>query len=350
VVDQEIEIYVVDSLLLIASEAELRSAGTNYPQWIVDRYLALPSALPQRVRILARDLTATELTPYDRALAIERYLRRFPYNLDVPIPPGDRDIVDYFLFELQEGYCDYYATAMVVLARAAGLPARYVIGYTSGSYDPYDANYVVSEANAHAWVEVYFPDYGWIEFEPTAGLPAIERLGNVESFDWPEPQGELAPAVNLWDFSEWLGWLRVVGVVLLLVLLRFLWALAGGWWLRRMEPVAMVAMLYGRLRRHGQHLAVPMRPGDTPYEFASTLVYWLREVTQKTRWGRWLTAPDHEVRRLVDLHVRGSYSSNLPGILEQAWAIETWRKVRWRFWVLHLLKRTFGRKWRLDKA
>jgi hypothetical protein len=302
------------------------------------------------VLALARDLTATELTPYDQALAIQAYLREFPYNLDVSAPPRGEDVVDYFLFELQEGYCDYYATAMVVLARAAGIPARYVIGYASGSYNPYEAHYVISEANAHAWVEVYFPGYDWIEFEPTAGLPAIERPAEAQTFDWPEPQGDLTPAANLWDFSEWLGWLRILGAVLLLVLVRFLWALAGGWWLRRMEPVATVAVLYGRLRRHGQHLTVPMRPGDTPYEFASTFVHWLREVTRKTRWGRWLVAPDQEIRQLVDLHVRGSYSPHLPSTVEQTWAIETWRKVRWRFWMLRLLKRTFGRKWRSGKV
>ena len=80
-------------------------------------------------------------------------------------------------FDLQKGYCDYYATSMMVLARAAGLPARMVIGYSSGSYDVGLEVYVVTEAQAHSWVEIYFPDYGWVEFEPTAGRPTRERRG-----------------------------------------------------------------------------------------------------------------------------------------------------------------------------
>ena len=80
--------------------------------------------------------TATEATPYDRARAIELYLRTIPYSLDVPIPPAEHDVVDYFLFDLRRGYCDYYATAMAMLPRAAGLPAHVAVGYAAGDYDP----------------------------------------------------------------------------------------------------------------------------------------------------------------------------------------------------------------------
>ena len=140
------------------------------------KFLTLPDSVPERVLTLARELTANALTPYDRAQAIETYLRTsYPYTLDVPAPPPGRDVADFFLFELEKGYCDYYATAMVVLARAAGLPARFVSGYASGTYDSSNAQYIVTEANAHSWVEIFFTDIGWVEFEPTAGLPAIDR-------------------------------------------------------------------------------------------------------------------------------------------------------------------------------
>ncbi|MEE8390084.1 MAG: transglutaminase domain-containing protein, partial [Anaerolineae bacterium] len=114
----EASTYQADSLVPAAGEEQLRSAGSDYPEWVRNRYLSLPDWLPDRVLVLARDLTATEPTPYDRALAIESYLRAFPYSLDVPLPPPDQDVVDYFIFDLRRGYCDYYATAMVVLARA----------------------------------------------------------------------------------------------------------------------------------------------------------------------------------------------------------------------------------------
>ena len=139
------------------------------------RYLALPPGVPDRVRALAIELTAPERTPYDRARAIESYLRTFPYTLDVPRPPVGRDVVDYFLFDLKKGYCDYYASSMVVLARAAGIPARLVIGYANGTYNLNSKRFVVTEADAHSWVEVYFPGIGWVTFEPTSGRPPLNR-------------------------------------------------------------------------------------------------------------------------------------------------------------------------------
>ncbi|MCI0477867.1 MAG: hypothetical protein L0Y55_16620, partial [Anaerolineales bacterium] len=167
--------YRVESLLPVVGEKELRASGANYPTWVRERYLVLPDDVPDRVLTLARDLTATAPTPYERARVLETCLRKFPYTLDVPAPPPQRDVVDYFLFDAKRGYCDYYATAMVVLARAAGLPARLVVGYASGFYNNATGRFVIVEADAHSWVEIYFPEYGWIEFEPTASRARIER-------------------------------------------------------------------------------------------------------------------------------------------------------------------------------
>ncbi len=94
-------------------------------------------------------------------------MREFPYTLDVPVPPADKDVVAYFLFDLQEGYCDYFATAMAVLARSAGLPARVVGGYATGAYHEEEHLFTVTAAEAHTWVEIYFFGIGWVEFEPT---------------------------------------------------------------------------------------------------------------------------------------------------------------------------------------
>ncbi|MBN1487975.1 MAG: transglutaminase domain-containing protein, partial [Anaerolineae bacterium] len=105
--------YYATSLVTEIGADELRLVQPTYPFWVQQRYLQLPDDLPARVSELAHDLTVTELTLYDRAVAIERYLRQYPYTLDVEYPPSNRDMVDYFLFDLQKGYCDYYATAMV---------------------------------------------------------------------------------------------------------------------------------------------------------------------------------------------------------------------------------------------
>ena len=333
--------YRADSLLPVVSEAQLRDAGSDYPDWVRARYLALPETVPARVLSLARDLTATEPTPYDRALAIESYLREFPYTLDVPAPSPDRDVVDYFLFDLQQGYCDYYATAMVVLARAVGLPARLVVGYASGTYDRASARYVVTEADAHAWVEVYFPGYEWVEFEPTAGLPAIERPAEHLAFEWSEPERALEPAGAGWSGGGGLWW-WLLGALVLMALVGAVWSAADTWRLRRMEPAATVMALYGRLRRHGRRVDAQMRTGDTPYEFAAALAGWAARAAQGFRWGKALAPAGREARRLVELYVQASYSPRSPGAAEQLQAIKTWRRLRrrlwagriWDFWIL----------------
>ena len=150
--------------------AALRAAGADYPPQITEQYLQLPPDLPPELPAYATEITASApRTPYDRAVAIEAALRRLPYTLDVPAPPADRELTSWFLFDLKQGYCDYFATAMVVLARLNGIPARLAVGYTMGQFDPQRGDYRVTELNAHSWPELYFPGYGWIPFEPTSG-------------------------------------------------------------------------------------------------------------------------------------------------------------------------------------
>ncbi len=256
--------YWARSAVSTASEAQLRAAGEEYPRWIRDRYLALPGGMPGRVLELARDLTATEPTPYDRARAIEAYLRTLPYSLDVPLPPYDRDVVDYFLFDLRTGYCDYYATAMVVLARAAGIPARLAVGYASGFYDALNAEYVVTEASAHAWPEIYFPGYGWVEFEPTASFPLIERAESAE----PEPAGPtgIPRLTTAWQSRlRRVGWSGLWGLLPLALAALGVWSLADLWRLRRARPAVAVAEVYRRLLAER---APPARPLAAPLSSA----------------------------------------------------------------------------------
>ena len=167
------ESYEVVSSVSVADETSLREAGTVYPTWVAPRYLQLSDSLPERVHLLAAELTKDLDTAYDKAKAIESYLRTFPYSLEIPGPRLGQDGVDYFLFDEQQGYCDYYASAMVVMLRSVGVPARYVRGYINPSSD--EGIFQLLESDGHAWPEVYFPGYGWIEFEPTGGRPALIR-------------------------------------------------------------------------------------------------------------------------------------------------------------------------------
>lgn len=167
-------VYNATSVISVADEESLRTDSLAYSHWITSTYLQLPDELPARVRDLAQSMTITYTNPYDKAAALEKYVRNtIKYNEQVSAPPPDQDGVDYTLFERREGYCNYYASSLAVLARAVGIPARVVSGYSLGEYD--NGTFHIFETNAHSWVEIYFPSYGWVEFEPTASKPEIER-------------------------------------------------------------------------------------------------------------------------------------------------------------------------------
>jgi transglutaminase-like putative cysteine protease len=172
------EAYQVTSSLTEVDQESLEQAGTFYPDWVVPRYLQLPESLPGRVRLLAEQLTEGLETPYEKAKAIEGYLRQYTYDEEIEGPGFNQDGVDYFLFEARAGYCDYYSSAMVVMLRAVGVPARYVRGYSVRERD--EGVYHVLESDGHAWPEVFFPGYGWVEFEPTGGEPPLSRPSSQE--------------------------------------------------------------------------------------------------------------------------------------------------------------------------
>ena len=178
--------YQATSLLSTASAIDLRAAGTSYPEWVSIPNAQMPQGVSPRVVSLARQIVdqAGATTPYDQAKAIEQWLRtNIAYNENLPQPPVDVDPVEWFLFDIQEGYCTYYTTAMVAMLRSLGVPARMAAGFSQGEYDPALGQYVVRERDAHTWVEVYFPGYGWVEFEPTSAEDPINRDG-----DEPQPQ------------------------------------------------------------------------------------------------------------------------------------------------------------------
>jgi len=171
--------YTVTGSVSLATVDQLRAAGTAYPVWVSERYLQVPDDLPERVAGKAAELTASADNPYDAAAAIERYLRTFPTEFDVPETPPGRDGVDFFLFDVQAGYFDYHASAMAVMLRTLGIPSRVAIGYAldSTAFDLDTGAWQLTERNAYAWPEVYFPGIGWVEFSPAPAQPLIQRPG-----------------------------------------------------------------------------------------------------------------------------------------------------------------------------
>jgi transglutaminase-like putative cysteine protease len=178
------ETYTARSSLSDVSIAQMREAGTNYPDWVKQRYLELPPEITPRTLQLAQEIAGKQITAFDKANAITEYLRsNIQYSAVVPQLPQNQELVDWFLFDLKKGFCNYYATAEIVLLRSLGIPARLGVGYAQGERLANAAEYVIRQRDAHAWPEVYFPGVGWVEFEPTAGQPDLARPIGVSTIN-----------------------------------------------------------------------------------------------------------------------------------------------------------------------
>jgi transglutaminase-like putative cysteine protease len=194
------EVYQVEVSLSTSTIAQLREAGTNYPEWILERYLQVPDTITPRTRELAFEIAGERENPYDITLAVTNYLRNnLRYSETIPAPPINQEPLDWVLFDHGEAFCNYYASAQVIMLRILGIPARMAVGYAQGErltvdyedsasnprsqredISPEEVNrgidyYTVRQRDAHAWPEVYFPNLGWVEFEPTASQAAITR-------------------------------------------------------------------------------------------------------------------------------------------------------------------------------
>ena len=347
--------YQVTSQVSVADGTSLRNASTTYPQWVSDRYLQLPDTITPQTIALAEQLTANLTNPYDKAIVVRDYLRsNINYNDQIDAPPDGVEPVHYTLFETKEAYCTYYASAMAVMMRSQGIPARVVSGYALGEYDDASQSYRVRAANAHTWVEVYFPDYGWIHFEPTQTIPVSERptFGDLEpapfvnTNEQPLAEGlqeELADferADGLTDgldqgatgqgFLSSLPWWQILtGTVLLLVAGGALFA--AGRYNQRIE--GDVDRSYLRLGDWARFLGISWRATQTPYEQADSLVAVVPQGQQP-------------VRNLTRQYVQRLFSP--------AWSIDPdfdprleWKQLRpllIRQSVVHVLNRSRGRK------
>lgn len=297
--------YEVTSQVSLADGGSLRAASSDYPAWVTDRYLQVPDSITPETLALAEDLAGNQPTAYDKAIVIRNYLRsNINYNDQIAAAPPGVEPIHYTLFDIQEAYCTYYASAMAIMLRSQGVPARMVSGYALGEYDQASQSYRVRAVNAHTWVEVYFPEYGWIQFEPTQSLPVWERPSTtdpnlssaVDSALAPDP-ASLLPPEDLTDFERAdglqegleaqgdaarrraIGWRVAIGVLLL--------ALAGGaiyvttTYNRRVE--ADVDRSYLRLGDWARSLGIPWRTTQTPYEQADSLVAVVPEGQQPVR-------------------------------------------------------------------
>lgn len=312
--------YTVTSAVSVAEPEALRAAGTDYPAWVLARYTQLPAELPQRVRDLGAELTAGADTPYDKAKAVESYLRTFPYTVKVDPPPYNADGVDHFLFTLGKGYSEYYASAMAVLLRTVNVPARLATGYAAGNKVPDRDVYIVTDKDSHGWVEVFFPGYGWISFEPTHAriLPPLYTPGPA---DGPEGSTDVEgrgleedPCIASDEdcagvidsaadtagkgTARWLGALRGVLPWLLSALAVLASGAVAAWlfWRRYMSPSRDPRVAYRRLALLGALSSNGPAAHQTPYQY-------------RDRLQRLLPDYREEVSTLVDAYVRSRYGA-----------------------------------------
>lgn len=205
VIEPDATVTVVSSVL-VTSEETLAAADGPIPAAVRERYTALPASTSGRIFALAHDIVAAAdaETPYQKARAVERYLETTKnYSLTVDRPAGE--IAEAFLFQMEAGYCVYYATTAAVLLRAVDVPTRFVVGYTPGTHIGED-RYVVRGLHAHAWIEIYVPNHGWTKIDPTPAGPReaaesavvsrIESNGDVPGDDG-APDGRLPTTTGL---------------------------------------------------------------------------------------------------------------------------------------------------------
>ena len=305
--------YSVLAAVTTASIAELRQAGSVYPDW-TRKYRELPVELPDQVRRESWRVVGEATNAYDAAAAIEQYLRGMTYSTRVPVPPSNQDWVSFLLFNSREGYCDYFSTAMTVMLRGVGIPARVASGYVTGDWDPMTQSYLVTERHAHTWTEVYFPRFGWVPFEPSASRPLPPRveaaptpLSDEEWLRVMENDSVLDPYYEDEDLFDSGGVVVLppaqtgpnysIGTILLLVVAG---ALLIGLvttiflWFRGIGGLPLFARPYAQVVRLATWCGFGPARSHTPYEYAEAL-------------GRAVPAAAQPLATITEAYVAGRY-------------------------------------------
>jgi hypothetical protein len=302
---------------------ELDAAGADYPADIRDKYLQLPDRLPQRVRDLAARLTAGATSPYDKAVRVQEYLRvTYPYKFDVPAPPPDRDVVDYFLFEAPGGFCGYFASAMTVMLRSQGVPARMVAGFATGEWDGVTRKYRVPARAAHAWVEVYFPGYGWIEFEPTSSEAVFDYTGAESTQPDQSPESATPRSTEAALTPIVIGALGALLLGMIGVAAYIAWRRYA---LSQLAPEMQARKLYWEMRRSLRQLGVEVLPSATPAEYRAACADRLADQPRLR----------HAIDLVIDSYTRAVFTATPPNRSEVRAAQRLWRatwhqRLRWR--------------------
>jgi transglutaminase-like putative cysteine protease len=314
------ESYTVTTAIATATPVELGRAGEDYPPSVLDIYLQLPSDFPERVRELAENLTANATTPYEKVLKIKDYLSRIPYKTDIKAPPEGTDGVAYFLFTLKEGFCVHFASAMAVMLRSVGVPTRLAIGYLPGDPGSEKGEYILRDKFYHAWPQVYFPGYGWIDIEATPS--SSESAGSQVTLSGPVVSSDTIAALPQWDvwaqamyglipppdanaaangdvaivktpssFRPWAFAVRlgqalfiILSIVVIGGLLLLIWTFVRSSfsrWVWRVNRADMARETYKKICQMGAMMKIGPRPQQTPLEYMAVLAAEFPEQAQE---------------------------------------------------------------------
>ncbi len=306
---------------------QVSKAPTDYPVYIANTYLQLPSNFSPRIRQLALQIAGRLPTQYDKVMAITSWLRtNITYQEAIDTPPQGIDPIVWFLFDYKKGFCNYYATAEVLMLRSLGIPARLAVGYAQGTFDIKTDTFTVRRRDSHAWPEVYFDTLGWIEFEPTAAQPPTQlpitavnqASGNNSSQPFSSqqitpivrgPEGETSSTTGQQTRAPFADWRFLIPLALLVGLVALFAFLQGrgrfrllkhpipvliernlerrGWrtpeWLRqwaRLSELSPIERMYTRLGWALPILGRKTGPNQTPSERLHQLIEALPEARQ----------------------------------------------------------------------
>jgi transglutaminase-like putative cysteine protease len=320
----------------IATAEQLEAAGADYPQWVRDRYLQLPKGITQRVRDESARVTAGAATPYGKAAAIEAYLRELPFDLNVDAPPAGRELTDFLLFDLKRGYFDYQATAMAVMLRTLGIPARIAVGYVLDPHEVNETTYTVRKDDAYTWVEVFFPGYGWVNFNPTQDRPSggaggefgagtdingVLSAADLEALfgDGPIPDDTGAaaaedaltesPVIN--EGAPWTLIWSLVGALFVVAAAGFAGRLAWNWGLGGLEGTTR---LWARVQRFAGWARLGGPVSETPREWSKRI-------------GHAIHRP-HDATRMAEAYEETRYGPPDLQRADLATTLDTYRRLR----------------------
>jgi transglutaminase-like putative cysteine protease len=302
------EHYTVTATIAETTPQTLAAAGEDYPTSVLNTYLQLPPGFSEKVKQLSANITAGAASPYQKVIAIYNYLSKMPYSTQIKAAPAGTDPVEYFLFTQKSGFCVYFASAMSVMLRSVGVPARLAAGYLPGEPGDRTGEYILLDRSYHAWSQVYFPGYGWVDVEATPA--SSQSPGSEVNTETPWVSGEIisqSPLYNPWQdiwehqspyapdritpagkqdlpnplrgpvpFADALGkaLIIIIGGSLLALLLAspfMLFRRSYSRWLWRVDRSALASMVYARMCNLGAGLGMGPQPQQTPMEYATRM-------------------------------------------------------------------------------